>query len=85
MMDFDATGLYPSATSDEKSVYSKKESGFAFKSYMNDVHVESFNIQSFNQDGNESANFKLKFYNQPNLLFQHLPNKEKVENIEVNR
>ena len=84
MMDFDAASLYPSAISDEKSVYPKNESGFAFKSY-NDVHVESFNIQSFNQDGNESANFKLKFYNQPNLLFQHLPNKEKVENIEVNR
>ena len=36
-MDFDATSLYPSAMWDEKSVYPKIESGFAFKPYMNDV------------------------------------------------
>ena len=58
MMDFDVTSLYPSAVWDEKSVYPKIETGFAFKPHMNDVHVEAFNNQTFNQGGNESATLK---------------------------
>ena len=54
-MDFDATSLYPSAMWDEKSVYPKIETGFAFKPNMNDIYVEAFNNQSFNEDGDESA------------------------------
>ena len=38
-MDFDATSLYPCAMWDEKSVYPKIETGFAFKPHMNDVYV----------------------------------------------
>ena len=34
---YDATSLYPPAIWDEKSVYPKIETGFAFKLYMNDV------------------------------------------------
>ena len=52
---------------------------------MNDVYVEAVNNQSFNEDGDESAILTRKYYNPPNLVFQHLPVKEKVENIEVNR
>ena len=52
---------------------------------MNDLFVEAFNNQSLNQDGNESAIFKIKYCNPPDLLFQHLPVKEKIEKIEVNR
>ena len=85
MMDFDATSLYPSAMWDENSVYPKIESGFAFKPHMNNVYVEAFNNQTFNQDGDESAILTIKYYNPPNLIFQHLPVKEKVQNIEVNR
>ena len=59
-MDFDATSLYPSAMWDEKSVYPKIETGFAFKPNMNDVYVESFNNQSFNEDGDESAILTIK-------------------------
>ena len=84
-MDFDATSLYPSAMWDEKSVYPKIESGFAFKPHMNDVYVEAFNNQSFNEDGDESAILTIKYYNPPDLIFQHLPVKEKVKKIEVNR
>ena len=62
----------------EKSVYLKLETGFAFKPYMNDVYVEAFNNQTLNQDGNESAILKLKNYNPPNLIFQHLPVKGKA-------
>ena len=54
-MDYDATSFYLSAMWDEKSVYPKIETGFAFKPDMNDIYVEAFNNQSFNQDGNESA------------------------------
>ena len=63
-MDFDATIVYPSAAWD------KIETGFAFKPHMNDVYIETFTSQTFNQDGNESAILKIKYYNPPNLLFQ---------------
>ena len=52
---------------------------------MNDVFVKKFNNQTFNQDGNESAVLKNFEYNPPNLIFQHLPVKEKVKKVEVNR
>ena len=70
---------------DEKSVYPKIETVLAFKPHMNDVYVEAFINQSFNRDGDESSILKMKNYNPPNLIFQHLPVKEKVEKIEVNR
>ena len=85
MMDFDATSLYPSAMWDENSVYPKIETGFAFKPHMNNVYVEAFNNQTFNPDGDESAILKMKCYNPRDLIFQHLPVRGKVENIEVNR
>ena len=85
-MVFDATSLYPSAMWDEKSVYPKVETGFGLKPHMNDVFVKSFNDQTFNQDGDESAALlKIKYYNPPDLLFQHLPVKVKVEKVEVIR
>ena len=77
MTDFEATSLYPSAMWDESSVYSKIETGFAFKPHMNDVFVKAFNDQTFNHDGSKSAVSKRKYYNPPILLFQHLPVKEK--------
>ena len=85
MMDFDATSLYPSAMWDQNSVYPKIETGFAFKPHLNNVYVEAFNNQTFNQNRDESAILRMKFYNPPNLIFQHLPVKEKVKNVEVNR
>ena len=84
-MDFDATSLYPSAIWDENSVCLKLESGFAFKLRMNKTYVDAFNNQTFNEDGDESAILRIKYYNPPNIICQHLPVKEKVENIEVNR
>ena len=84
-LDYDPTMLYPSAMWDRKSVYPKLESGFCFQPYMNDIYVEAFSIQIFNQDGDESAILRKKFYNLPNLMFQPLTVKEKVKKIEVNR
>ena len=80
-IDYDASGLYPSAIWDEKSVYSKIETGFAFKPDMIDVYVEAFIIQTFNQDGDESAILKIKYYKPLNLVFQHLPVKEKFKKM----
>ena len=60
MMDFDATSLYPSAMWDEKSVYPKRETGFAFKPHMNKTYVEAFNNETFDQDGDESAILTIK-------------------------
>ena len=85
MMDFDATSLYPSAMWDKNSVYPKIETGFTFKLHMNKTNVEAFNNETFNQDGDESAILTIKYYNPPNLIYQHFPVKEKVKNIEVNR
>ena len=78
MMDYDGNSLYLSAMWYKRSVYREKETGFTFKPDMIDAYVEAFNIQTFNQDGDESAILKIKFYNPPNLIFQHLPVKEKV-------
>ena len=60
LMDFDARSLYPSAMWDENSVYPKRETGFDFKPHMNNVYVEAFNNQTFNQDGDESAILRIK-------------------------
>ena len=84
-MDFDATSLYPSAMWDEKSVYPKIETGFAFKPHMNNVYVEAFNNQSFNGNVDESAILTIKYHNPPDFIFQHLPIKEKVKKVEVIR
>ena len=84
-MDSDATSLYPSAMLDENSVHPKIETGFAFKPNMNDVYVETFNNQTFNEDRHESAILTKKYHNPPKLIFQHLPIKEKVKKLEVNR
>ena len=85
LLDFGATSLYPSAMWNENSLYPKIETGFASKPHMNNIYVEAFNNQTFNQDGKESAVLQIKYYNPPNLISQHLPVKEKVNTIEVNR
>ena len=84
-MDFDATSLYPSAMWDENSVYPKIETGVAFKPRMNKTYVEAFNNKTFNEDGDDSAILTIKYYNPPDPIFQHLPVKEKVKKLEVNR
>ena len=82
---YDGNSLYPSAMYDCESVYPKIETGFVFKPHMNKTFVEAFNNQTFNEDGDESALLTIKYYNPPDLIFQHLPAKEKFKKIEVNR
>ena len=82
LWDFDAVSLYPSAMWDEKSIYPRIETGYAFTRNMNDELIEKFNIQTFTKG---SAFLKIKYYNPKNLIVQHLPVKEKEKKIEINR
>ena len=82
LWDFDAVSLYPSAMWDEKSIYPRIETGYAFTRDMNDKLVEKFNNQTFTQG---SAFLKNKYYNPKNPIVQHLPVKEKEKKIEINR
>ena len=79
VMEFDATSLYTSAMWDKNSIYPRIETGYAFKPQMNKTYVNAFNDQKISQDGNESAALKLKYNNPPDLIFQHLPVKEKIK------
>ena len=81
LWDFDANSLYPSAMWDEKSIYRRIETGYAFTKDMNDELVNKFNTGNFNQG---SAILKIKYYNPKNLIVQHLPIKEKEKKIEIN-
>ena len=58
-MDYDASSLYLLAMWDGKSAYPKIETGYAFQPHLNDVFVNEFNIQTFNQDGNDGAILKI--------------------------
>ena len=79
--DFEAVSLYPSAMSEEKSLFSRIENVYAFKLNMNDELVEKFNTQTFTQG---SAILKIKFYNPKNLIVQHLSVKGRVKKMEIN-
>ena len=63
---------------DDRSECPNKQTSFVFQMHMNDVYVKTFNEQSFNQDGNECAISKIKYYNASKLIFQHIAIKEKV-------
>ena len=82
LWDFDAVSLYPSAMSDENSIYPRIETGYAFTRDMNDELVEKFNNQTFTQG---SAILKIKYYNPKDLIVQHLSIKRKVNKMEINR
>ena len=79
---FEAVSLHQSAMWDEKSIYPKIETGYAFTEDMNDELVQKFNTVNSNQ---ESAILKIKYYNPQNLIVQHLPVKEGEKKIEINR
>ena len=59
----------------------KIETEFDFKPCLNKTYVNKFN----NQNYKKSAILTIKNYNPPNLIFQHLPVKEKVNKLEVDR
>ena len=51
--------LYPRAMSNEKSLYSRVETGYALTKVMNDEFVEKFNNQPFAQG---SAILEIRYY-----------------------
>ena len=65
----------------EKSFFSRIETGYGFTKDMNIELVERFNTSIFNQG---SAILKIKFFIPKNLIVQHLV-EEKVHKIQVNR
>ena len=81
LWDFDAVSLYLSAMWDEKSIYSRIETGYAFTRDMNKFLVHKFNNSNFNHG---SAILKIEHYNPENLIVQHLSVKERGKKIEIN-
>ena len=67
---------------DKASIYPRIEIGYAFTPDMNDEPVQKFNTQTFTEG---IAILKIKYFNPKDLIVQHLPVKEKVKKIEVNR
>ena len=49
------------------------------------IFVNDFNNKTHIRNGKDSTNLKIKYYNPPDLMFQHLPVKEKGKNIKVGR
>ena len=84
-MSYDCTSLYSFAMWNEDSVYPEIENEAAFKPNLNDVYVKAFFNQTINQNGNEFAIVKIKCYSPPDLINQHLPVEEKVNNIAISR
>ena len=82
LMDFDATSLYRSAMWYEKSIHARNETGYTYTKNKNDELVQKLNSGNFIQG---SDVWKLKYYIPENLIVQHVPDKENVNEIEVDR
>ena len=77
---FNAVSIYPSAIWDEKSIYLRIETGYAFTEVMNDELLENFNTGNFTQG---SAILRIKCYNPKNLIVQQLPVREKMIKLKL--
>ena len=67
---------------DESNIYPRIETGYAFTTDMDNELVEKFNTGNFTQG---SAILIFKYFNPKNSVVQHLPIKERVNKIEINR
>ena len=79
LVSYDFNNLYPSAQIDKNSIWPKIETAYPFKTYMNDSICTLFNTGRWNEL-DRSAFLTVKYHNPENLIFQHLPVKEKVNN-----
>ena len=79
LVSYDFNSLYPSAQIDKNSTWPKIETAYPLKKHMNDSIFTLFNSGRWNEL-NRSAFLTVKYHNPPNLIFQHLPIKEKIEN-----
>ena len=71
--------FYPSAQIDKNSIWPQIETTYPFKKYMSDAVCSFFNSGRWNEL-NRSAFLTVNYHNPENLVFQHLPTKEKIEN-----
>ena len=65
LWDFDAVSLYPCAMSDEKLIYPRIETRYAYTKNMNDELVEKIKSGNFTQG---SAILKMKYFTHKNLI-----------------
>ena len=79
LVSYDFNSLYPSAQIDKNSTWPKIETAYPFKKYMNNAICILFNSGKWNEL-NRSAFLTVKYHNPKDLIFQHLPIKEKIEN-----
>ena len=79
LVSYDFNSLYPSAQIDKNSTWPKIETSYPFKKYMNESICSLFNNRRWNEL-NRSAFLTVKYHNPENLIFQHLPIKEKIKN-----
>ena len=79
LVSYDFNSLYPSAQIDKNRTRPKIETAYPFKKHMNDSICTLFNSGRWNEL-NRSAFLTVKYHNPHNLMFQHLPMKEKIEN-----
>ena len=79
LVSYDFNSLYPSAQIDKNSIWPKIETAYPFKKHMNDSICTLFNSGRWNEV-NRSAFLTVKYHNPENLIFQHLPVKEKINN-----
>ena len=80
--EFVVVSFYPSAMRDEKSVYPRIETGYAYTTGVNDENVKNFKGGVFTQ---ECATLKIKYYIPKILMVQHLPVKKTENNCEIIR
>ena len=79
LVSYDFNSLYPSAQIDVNSTWPKIETAYPIKKYMNESICTLFNSGRWNEL-NRSAFLTVKYHNPENLIFQHLPVKEKYKN-----
>ena len=78
LVSYDFNSLYPSAQIDKNSTWPKIETSYAFKKYMEESICTLFNSGIW-PEINKSVFLTIKYHNPENLIFQHLPIKEKIE------
>ena len=79
LVSYDSSSLYPSAQIETNSIWPEVETAYPFKKGMSDAVCSLFNRGKWNEL-NRSAFLTVKNHNPQNLVFQHLPIKEKIEN-----
>ena len=79
LVSYDFNSLYPSAQIDRNSTWPKIETAYPLKKHMNESICTLFNSGRWNEL-NRSAFLTVKYHNPENIMFQHLPVKEKVKN-----